>query len=156
MIPPVRALVRAADLPPVWLFLGAVLVWALDLWAPLADLSHPVLDWAGRVLIAVGLVAMIWSAMWFNRLGTPIIPRRTPTALIAEGPYRLSRNPIYLADLMLLIGWWMLHPSLSGLIAPPLFAWIVTKRFIEPEEAILRQVFGPQAEAYFARVRRWV
>jgi protein-S-isoprenylcysteine O-methyltransferase Ste14 len=156
MTSPLRALIRAADLPPVWLFFCALLVWALARWAPVVDLSHPALEWAGRALIAAGLVVMLWSAMWFNRLGTPIIPRRKPTALIAEGPYRLSRNPIYLADLALLIGWWMIFAPLSGIVAPPLFWWIVTRRFIEPEEDMLRQVFGAEAEAYFARVRRWI
>jgi len=153
---PFRALIRAADLPPVWLFLCALLTWALARWAPILDLSHPALDWIGRALIAAALVTMVWSAVWFGRLGTPIMPRRRPNALIVEGPYRISRNPIYLADLVLLIGWWLLHPSLSGLAAPPFFVWIVTKRFIEPEEAVLREVFGAEAEAYFARVRRWV
>jgi len=156
MTPPFRALIRAADLPPVWLFMCALLVWALARWAPVLDLSHPTLEWIGRTLIAGGLIVMLWSAMWFNRLGTPIIPRRKPTALIAEGPYRLSRNPIYLADMILLIGWWLLHPALSGLVAPPLFWWIVSRRFIEAEEAMLRQVFGAEAEAYFAKVRRWI
>ncbi len=153
---PLRALIRAADLPPVWLFLSALLVWALSRWTPIIDLSHPAMNWLGRVLITAGLAAMVWSALWFRRLGTSIIPRQTPKALIAEGPYRISRNPIYLADLVLLIGWWMIFPSPLGLMAPVLFHRIITRRFIMPEEDMLRQVFGDQAEAYFARVNRWV
>lgn len=157
MIPsPLRALARAADLPPAWLLLCALLVWALARWAPVVDLSHPALDLAGRILIGLGLLTMVWSALFFLRLGTSIIPRQKPNALIAEGPYRLSRNPIYLADLVILSGWVLMMGALSGAIAPPLFVWIINRRFIAQEEAMLRQVFGAEAERYFARVRRWV
>ena len=97
-----------------------------------------------------------WSAWWFWRKKTTIEPHHTPTALIVEGPYRLSRNPIYLALLVLLVGYVLRLGSLSPVLLPLLFFWVLTRRFIEPEEEALRRAFGDEAEAYLARTRRWL
>ena len=73
-----------------------------------------------------------------------------------EGPYRLSRNPIYLALLALLVGYVLRLGSLGPVILPFAYYIVLTRRFIEPEEAGLRRLFGAEAHAYLESTRRWL
>lgn len=144
------------DLPPIWLVLGLVLVWCLGTYIPLVRLFGPVWQTAGVALSLAGLGLIGWAAIWFRRKRTTIEPHHDPAVLIVEGPYRLSRNPIYLGMLAIVTGAVLWQGALSGLPVPFAFAAILTRRFIEPEEAALRRAFGPQAESYLAVTRRWL
>lgn len=139
------------DLPPVWALGVAAASWALARWAPLAPLPPGM----GHVLIAAGLGLCLWSAVWFRRKRTPILPREAPRALIVEGPYRINRNPIYTGFALILLGWALALGALSAVIAAALYPVLVTRRFILAEEAGLRAAFGAEAERYLARTRRW-
>jgi protein-S-isoprenylcysteine O-methyltransferase Ste14 len=107
------------------------------------------------VLIAAGLVIFISALLQFRRHATTVMPRETPAAMIDSGIYRLSRNPIYLADALFLAGaalWW----DAASLLLVPLFVLVITRRFILGEEAGLRAVFGAAFDRYAARTRRWL
>lgn len=143
------------DLPPLWLLLFLVLNWAISTVIP-GNPSAPVLNYAGWGLIGLGLLLIAWSGVWFWRRKTPIEPHHDPKALIVEGPYRLSRNPIYLALVIILAGAVIGRGQPVCLILIPLFWGTLTRRFVLPEEERLRQTFGPEAEAYLARTRRWL
>jgi protein-S-isoprenylcysteine O-methyltransferase Ste14 len=144
------------DLPPVWLLLGLGVAWLLAEALPLVRLFGPVWQGVGVLLAVAGLGVIAWAGVWFWRKGTTIEPHHRPTRLIVEGPYRLSRNPIYLGMLAILTGAVLWHGAFSGLPVPVAFAAILERRFIEPEEAALRRAFGAAAEDYFQRTRRWV
>jgi protein-S-isoprenylcysteine O-methyltransferase Ste14 len=144
------------DLPPVWLLLGLALVWVLATYLPLVRLFGPVFQAAGVLAALAGVAVIVWSALWFWRKQTAIEPHQEPAALIVEGPYRFSRNPIYLGMLAILTGAVMWHGALGAAPVPFAFAAVVTRRFIEPEEAALRRAFGAKAEAFLARSRRWL
>lgn len=143
------------DTPPVWLVGCLVLAWAMArLW------PEPALGawagWAGPVLILAGL-ALIAAAAWeFRRAQTTIVPHETPRALIDGGVYRLSRNPIYLGDALILLGAILLWRAPLSLLLVPVFVWIVQVRFVQPEEARLAATFPDAYRAYAARVRRWL
>jgi hypothetical protein len=87
---------------------------AIDRGLPLVEAFGPVYQVAGGLLMLAALALIAWSALWFWRKKTTIEPHHTPTALIVEGPYRLSRNPIYLALLMF---WWATSAP-WGLLGP--------------------------------------
>jgi len=144
------------DLPPIWLLLCLLATWVLAEYLPLVRLFGPVWQGAGLLLLlgAVGLIG--WSALWFWRKGTTIEPHHAPGKLIIEGPYRLSRNPIYLALLMLLVGFVLIKGALSPVLLPVVFFRVLTTRFVAPEEKALRRAFGAEAHAYLARTRRWL
>lgn len=147
------AILRHLDYPPVWLALFIGIAWALaQLWAPLGDGLAPV----GWALIAAGLVLVFWAALTLRRARTTIVPRERPTALVTGGPYRFSRNPIYLADLMILAGVALVLGAPQALLLLWPFTRVLERRFIEPEEAALAAAFGPDWERYRARVRRWL
>lgn len=140
------------DLPPVWLAGHMAAAWGLANIVPLWRFDAGP---AGRLVIALGLALVLWSAWWFWRKRTPIEPRHTPRALIVEGPYRLNRNPIYTGLVIILAGWALGLGALSALLTVPILPWVLTRRFIAPEEAALHAAFGREAERYLARTRRW-
>jgi protein-S-isoprenylcysteine O-methyltransferase Ste14 len=147
-------LLRQWESPPTWLalFLAAVWVqaWAFPLIAPRPATVH-----FGAVFIIGGLAVILWAALQFRAKATTILPREVPRAMIDTGLYAYSRNPIYVADAVILAGC-ALRADLAGLVLVPLFMWIITQRFIIGEEAGLRAQFGAAFETYAAQVRRWL
>jgi protein-S-isoprenylcysteine O-methyltransferase Ste14 len=112
-----------------------------------------VIAWACIALWAAIMLASFYS-FWSRR--TSIVPVRPASALVEAGPYRFTRNPMYVSLVLLSLGvglwlntWWVIL-----LLVP---AVVVTDRFvIAREEAYLRRRFGSAYEAYTRRVRRWL
>lgn len=145
---------RWLDLPPVWLALFALAGWALGLVFPV-DPSFA-LRWAGFLLLATGTGLMVWAALTMRRARTTIIPGRRPGALVTGGPFRLSRNPIYLADLLLFLGLMLALGSLAGVALLPGLVLLLTRRFILPEEEMIARAFPAAYSDYRQKVRRWI
>ena len=143
---------RTLDYPPVWLIGFMALAWVISrVHAPWGD----AMLWPGRALIGAGIAAALWAALAFRRARTTIVPHEDPSALVETGPYRFSRNPIYVADLVILAGWCLTCGAPLALILLVPFAWVLERRFIRPEEARLAQHLGRDYLEYRARVRRW-
>ena len=141
------------NLPPVWLALFIGLAWVVaQVSAPLGD----ALRWPGWGLVAAGLGLMLWAALAFRRAGTTIMPGEPPTALVEAGPYRFSRNPIYIADLAILAGAALVLGAPLALLLLVPFQQVLLRLFILPEEAVLERDLGACYRAYRARVRRWL
>jgi protein-S-isoprenylcysteine O-methyltransferase Ste14 len=139
------------DLPPVWAAGAAAASWALARVAPLATWPGG----AGYVFMAAGLILIAWSALWFQRKRTPIMPHEEPRALIVEGPFRINRNPIYTGLVLIVAGFAVWLGALSGLLPALALPLVIHRRFVLKEEAALRRAFGAEAEAYFRATRRW-
>jgi protein-S-isoprenylcysteine O-methyltransferase Ste14 len=92
----------------------------------------------------------------FLRAGTPLEPWQTPTALVATGPYRFTRNPMYLGLTLCLIGFALWLGTVTPAMLLPVFVALLTLGFVRPEERRLEQRFGESYRAYKARVRRWI
>ena len=142
------------DIPPSWLALHIAAAWLLSFLSP--ALSGSFGGPAGKILIlaGAGLMAAAIAQMVLHR--TTVIPRRNPSALVTTGVFSLSRNPIYLADTIILLGailW------LDAVVALPLlasFTWLIQTRFIRDEEARLTLAFGPEFDLWTGRTRRWL
>ena len=142
------------DYPPVWLIAALLVAWGQ---AQAVPLGGPGLAyWPGTVIAGAGLALMALAVPSFLAARTTIIPHRDPSALMTGGIYRYSRNPIYLGDALFLAGMCLRWGAWPSLVLVPLLGWVLTRRFIEPEEARLRAAFGAQAEAFMQRTRRWV
>ncbi len=139
------------DLPPVWLFVCLLLTWLSPWRLPVQGLVVP-----GLVLIAVGAALTIAALKEFKKAETTVVPHQSPDALITEGIYRWTRNPIYLADILVLLGFALMWGKVLGLLLVPLFMWILDRRFIRGEEERLRTAFGAAFEAYAEKTRRWI
>lgn len=144
------------DMPPVWLVFFLVIVWLqTNIWNPL-DYSSAIVTWIGRAWIVAGLFLMVWSFLMFQRHKTSVIPKRTPKTILKDGPYRFSRNPIYVADTMILLGFVLIEGSVLSLTLIPLFMRVIRKRFIDGEEAHILAGFGAEFEEYRRQTRRWL
>lgn len=146
---------RHLDYPPVWL-IGCLLLARAQaaLWTP--GSGAPWAFWAGGALVLAGLGLMLAAVPQFLRRGTTVVPHRPPSALVTGGIYRISRNPIYLGDVLLLAGFVLIWGAWPSLVLVPLLAFVLQRRFILPEEARLQAAFGDDFRAYRARVRRWL
>jgi len=142
--------------PPVLFLASLVLMGALHYLLPLVRW----LDWpwrgVGAVPLAGGLLMGLWAVGHFRRRDTTIIPFEQSSSLILEGPYRLSRNPIYLSMVLVLLGVWLLLGSLSPVLVVLLFVGWISTRFIVKEEQHLETQFGRNYLEYKENVRRWV
>lgn len=143
------------DVPPVWLLAGLALARAMAE-VPGQPLLGPWAGWAGPMLVLAGMAAMAAAAWEFQRARTTIVPHRAPRALISKGIYRWSRNPIYLADVLILAGAVLYWRAVLPLVLVPALVWILRVRFVLPEEARLRGTFGAAFKDYAARTRRWI
>ncbi|MBX7245806.1 MAG: isoprenylcysteine carboxylmethyltransferase family protein [Candidatus Sumerlaeaceae bacterium] len=142
--------------PPVVFLIGIAAMWGLRrLWP---GLTHDWWPWnlAGIAPIAASLAGIVTAARQFGRIGTTVVPFRTPTALETRGLYRFTRNPIYLGLATALTGVAILMANLAAFAVIPLFVAWITLGFIIPEERALEQEFGETYRAYKARVRRWL
>lgn len=149
-------IIRALDIPPVWLvaFMALVAV-QTQLWQPV-DLDAWPHSWPGAILIIGGIALTAWSAVQFRQQKTSIVPRNVPAAFIAAGPYKFSRNPIYLADALILLGFALLMSSGVGVLTVPIFMAMLYYRFIKGEEAGLKAAFPEETAAFFKTTRRWL
>lgn len=145
---------KLLDMPPLWLALFAVLVWGLGRVLPGTDMLW--LRGLGTGLVVAGVTIILLASVQFRQHRTTIIPHQTASALLTSGLYAWSRNPIYLADAVILTGLCLRWGVLGGLLLVPVFVWILQKRFILPEEARLSDGFGAEFAAYRTRTRRWL
>jgi protein-S-isoprenylcysteine O-methyltransferase Ste14 len=150
---PVR---RSLAMPPVYLLVAILVMIALDRWAPLGTFDGPFARAIGVFLGIAGLALLVWCSRLFVTAQTTIKPYETSSALVTGGPYRYSRNPIYLGMVLFLVGLNLGLGSWSPLLAIPAFAFIIERRFIRAEEAALLRRFGDEYETYRRRVRRWI
>jgi protein-S-isoprenylcysteine O-methyltransferase Ste14 len=146
---------RVVDWPPVWLALFVGVAWFASM--PVFDgAAARFLQGLGWAAVGGGAVLMALAAREMARAGTTIVPGRDPARIVTRGVFGLSRNPIYLGDLLILAGLALIWQSWIGLVLVPVLGRILAQRFIREEEARLRAGFGEEAEAYMARVRRWI
>lgn len=149
-----RLTLRDIDIPPTWLAMHFVVAWGLSYLSP--AIFGQAGDWAGKALVGIGVLVMAGAILQMTLHRTTVVPRRDPSALVNGGLFRLSRNPIYLGDLLILVGailW------LDAVLALPLalsFPWLIQTRFIRDEEARLTAAFGPEFDLWAARTRRWL
>lgn len=151
---------RLLDLPPFWT-IGAILLggWlstvapvpAVEVW-----LSQPWLRGTGALLAFLSFAIAGWAATTMTRARTSVIPRRAPEALVTTGPFRFSRNPIYLADLGFLTAAGLYLGSVWPFLLLPALVWVLTTRFIEGEEAALRALYPDAFAAWAEKTGRWL
>jgi protein-S-isoprenylcysteine O-methyltransferase Ste14 len=120
-------------------------------------------EWGMRKPIALlilisGLLLMSVATLQFARAKTtvnPMRPART-SSIVSTGIFAVTRNPIYLGDIFVLIAWALWLGSITGLVVVPLFIAYINHFQIKPEEQALLKKFGPAYQGYLAKVRRWV
>ena len=109
----------------------------------------------GFVLLAIALGLIVWTAILMSRAGTTPNPTRPTTALLIHGPFRFTRNPMYLAWELIIVGVG-LAANAPWVIVMAVPAALLTRRLvIDKEERYLENKFGTEYLNYKSRVRRW-
>jgi len=143
-------------LPPVYFLVVLLLMVSLHFVFPILQVLPFPYRYSGLVFVLGGILLVLWAARLFGRAGTTIKPFQEASALVVRGPYRLSRNPMYVGMVGVLVGIALLLGSLSPAIIIPLFVALMDVRFIRPEEVALERIFGATYGDYKAKVRRWL
>jgi protein-S-isoprenylcysteine O-methyltransferase Ste14 len=142
--------------PPVYLLLTLVSMTLLHTYFPIAQVVARPYSYAGAVLMVIGIAMAGYSAFSFNRAGTPVVPFEPSTVLVTGGFYRITRNPMYLGMVVLLLGFATWLGTLAAFLPIPVFVLIIQEWFIKGEERFLEEIFGEQYVVFKKRVRRWI
>ncbi len=144
--------------PPVLLALAIAAAFTAERLAPLPwpGLEDTPARIIGVAIGATGLVLIVWAVVSLWRHQTTVMPDRSSTALVTTGPYTLLRNPIYLGEVMAMLGAAELTKNVWFIVAALVFALLVTWLQIIPEERHLDARFGQDYRDYKARARRWI
>ncbi|MEW5938021.1 MAG: isoprenylcysteine carboxylmethyltransferase family protein [Chloroflexota bacterium] len=143
-----------------FLLVPGLLVGYLPYWLTMNSMAlfdFGVLRWIAVPFWFIGSVTMVWCFydFTFKGRGTPA-PIDPPKELVASGPYRFVRNPMYVAGIVILLGYVLWRPSLSILVMPSIF-FVAAHLFVTLyEEPTLRGKFGASYEEYLRSVPRWI
>lgn len=113
-------------------------------------------NYFGILFFVIGLLILFLSFGLFRKKETPILPGQKPTALVIEGPYKFTRNPMYLGVTTTLAGVAIYLGDLLAFLSPTAFFIFVSTRFIPREEKLMEKLFGKKYLEYKKKVRRWV
>lgn len=144
--------------PPILLAALVAGAIALGTFAPLAwpgegdAMAHV----AGLGLGLAGLALFAWAAWTLRRHGTTILPDKAADVLVTDGPYRLRRNPIYIAHVLILLGVAEVTHNIWFAVAAAAYVPLVSWLAVLPEERHLEARFGDAYRAYMAKTRRWI
>ena len=109
------------------------------------------------MLIVVFVIALdLWSIVTLRAAHTTVMPTRKSTNLVTTGPFRFSRNPIYVGNILLLLGLGLILANAWFVPFAVLAAFAIQKFAIDREELHLLARFGAEYEVYCRRVRRWI
>ena len=144
--------------PPVVAAIVGILMWAVTVTLPFGQVEWPLRMALASALLVAGVLLIAVAAAQFFAAKTTINPMRPARAshLITTGVFALSRNPIYLADLLMLCALAVWLGNVFNAALPLLFVCYIRRYQIAPEEHALTQCFGEAYQAYCSRVRRWL
>ena len=143
--------------PAPFVYAGFVLAALLLHWAlPLGVPASTFLRGLGAVLVVAGLSLGGLAARSMMRAHTTVSPHRPATVLVTSGPYRFTRNPIYLGFLLIFLGFTLMAGTLWGILLAPVLPILVNWLVIDPEERYLQHRFPGDYGQYRSRVRKWI
>lgn len=123
---------------------------------PLSSILVPAARGLGGFFLVVGLIAGFAGFSAFRKVGTSVRPGDEPAHLVTNGPFRISRNPMYLGIELVLVGAFFLTQSPFFLIPPVAFFLLMNFLQIPFEEKLMTEHFGQSYTEYQRRVRRWL
>ena len=145
------------DIPPVWLIGALTIAWFQSTYVTLGlSLDWPIVQFVGGLSVGGGFLLIFLAVIEMWKHKTTIMPHQTANALMTKGIFKRSRNPIYLGDTFILLGFILSWDAVLSLSLVPAFVWIIERRYIEPEEDRLRRKFRLEFARYLQQTRRWM
>ncbi|MBZ8132647.1 isoprenylcysteine carboxylmethyltransferase family protein [Afifella sp. IM 167] len=134
--------------------IGAALSWLVPI--PLAPGLAQALRAIGVVMMGCAVSLDFWTFLTFRRHMTTVRPDRSASALATDGPFRYSRNPIYIGNTALIFGLGLAFGSIWVALTAPFVLVLIDRLAVRGEEKHLEARFGEPYRAYKTRVRRWL
>jgi len=147
---------RKIILPPVVTLLCALAIVGTGQLEDAARWQTGSWDIVGASLIVLGFLLPIWGAQAFKRHETNILPYKDPDNMVSDGPFKFTRNPMYLGMLLVLVGIATVIGTNMGLIFPLVFFAVANWWYIPFEEGRMAEAFGDKFTEYKSNVRRWI
>ena len=142
--------------PPTYFIIILILQIALHFVFPIVQLYNSPLRWLGIALIVFGSWLNLEADGIFKKRKTTVKPFEKSSVLVTDGPFRISRHPMYLGMVAIFLGIAVACGSLVTFGAPVLFAVLMQVLFMGHEERSMEQTFGQEYLEYRKRVRRWI
>ena len=142
--------------PPLLALLHLIAAFLLGWLVPLPLPQPGWLFMVGWGIVLAGIVLAFWAVRYFHVAQTTLDPHGGTTAIVSGGPYRFTRNPIYVGYVCMVIGFPLIINMYWGLILAPLLVVLTNRLVIEYEEAYLAAQFGQPYLDFKASVRRWL
>lgn len=143
-------------LPPQLLILTALAMIVLRLVLPGAVIVSTPWSWLGLPVLCAGLALAIVASRLFKTVGTNIVTFDKPDLLVTSGPFKFSRNPMYLGMGIVVVGLALMLGSAWPLLPAAAFCIVLDRWYVQFEEEKMLQTFGEDYEAYKRTVRRWI
>ena len=142
--------------PPPLAFVAALAAtWLLSRYLPLGLVGGDV-ALAGWAVMVAGFALAISGAFTFRRAGTNVSPYRPALGIVSEGPYRFTRNPMYLGMIVFTAGFGLTLATVWGPVVAVALGVLLDIYVVRREEAYLSDKFGPEFAALCDRTRRWL
>jgi protein-S-isoprenylcysteine O-methyltransferase Ste14 len=143
-------------LPATYLLIAIIVMLILHFVFPVVQLIPKPWNLLGLLPLGLGVWINLVADRAFHRTQTTVKPFEEPTALITDGAFAISRNPMYLGFVAILLGISVLLRTLTPYAIVILFAILMDRLFIQVEERNMERIFGPAWSAYRKKVRRWI
>jgi len=147
---------RKKLLPPAYFITYLLLAIGLHFIIPIAKFIRTPYNYSGILLLGIGIWLNIRADKLFKKNNTAVEPSEKSSFFIEEGPFRISRNPMYLGMVIILTGVAVLLGSTAPFLAPVGLFITMNAVFIPDEERAMEETFGQQFLDYKKRVRRWL
>lgn len=144
--------------PPILVFVFGIFMYLFRQYLPIYHSSLKLFTYIGVIIVLCGVLINAWGFLYLRSFNTTIDPIRPEKAcfLVTEGPYRISRNPMYVGFLLLLIGWGVILGSIASMLWPFLFFIYIAAFQIPREEHALKALFGTDYFIYMKQTPKWL
>lgn len=142
--------------PITYLLISILAMVALHLLLPVVTIILPLWNLLGIIPMAIGVIVNLIADSAFHQVHTTVKPFVESSVLVTGGVYRISRNPMYLGFVLVLIGIAVLLGSLTPWVIVFAFAILLNQMYIIVEERMLAEKFGAEWTKYKRTTRRWL
>jgi len=142
--------------PPVYFLAAVILMILLNLFIPIGRWLHYPWRYFGIIIIALGFSLSLGSGIFFRKLGTNPRPGSKANLIVTKGPFKFTRNPMYLGLITMLIGISILLGTFAPLVAIPIVFIILHTQFVLREEKWMEEWFGESYLEYKSKTPRWL
>ncbi len=142
-------------MPPTYFWIFLIITTAIHFVFSIKIIYFPY-TLLGILLILFGTIITIWTDLIFKKVKTAVKPHEKPKKLIMQGPFKISRHPMYLGMACFLLGLAIFLGDLISFIFPIIFVVIMETKFIPLEEKNMQKVFGKKYLEYRKKIRKWI